>query len=58
VLPPGVQLRGLAHGHRQLPALRARGLPGPRAEPPLRPDLLRSPIRTLLRRPQPARLLR
>lgn len=58
LLRPDVQLRGLAHGYRQLPALRARRLPGPRAEPSLRPDLLRPPLRPLLRRPQPARLLR
>jgi hypothetical protein len=38
VLRLGVQLPGLAHGHRQLPALRARGLPRPRAASPLRPS--------------------
>jgi hypothetical protein len=58
VLRPGVQLRGLAHGHRQLPALRARGLPGPRAAPPLWTYLLRPPLRPILRRTEPARLLR
>lgn len=58
VLREDIQLRGLADGHRQLPALRAGGLPGPRPQPPLRPDLLRPPLWPLLRRPQPPRLLR